>query len=66
MTRTPCAIDQNHDICYSPDDDAKSGKGWYVQRFPDHATSQLFATAVEAIQALAEGNCIWEEEDAQD
>jgi hypothetical protein len=61
MTRTPYAIDRNHDICYSPDDDAETGKGWFVQRLPDHATSQLFSTEAGAIQALDNEECSWED-----
>ena len=61
MATTPYPIDRSHDICYSPDDDATTGKGWYLQRFPDHATSQCFATEAEAIQALDASACVWDD-----
>jgi len=48
MSNHPTYINKDIDLCYSPDDE-----GWYLQRFPDHKTSQIFQTAGDARAALA-------------
>lgn len=50
MSNRPVYINKDIDLWYSPDDE-----GWYLQRFPDHKTSQIFPTARDARTALA--NC---------
>jgi|2_EtaG_2_1085320.scaffolds.fasta_scaffold22638_1 hypothetical protein len=38
-------------LVFSSDDDSETGKGWYLQKFPDGATSQLFRTSAEGMEA---------------
>ena len=45
----------NVDLVNSPDDN-----GWYLQRYPDQATSQLFTTDLAACQAYDRGQVEWE------
>lgn len=42
-------------LIYSPDDN-----GYYWQRFSDWATSQLFQTPKEAMQARLDKKLIWD------
>jgi hypothetical protein len=47
---TITAITKNMDLCYSPDDHALDGAGWYLQKYPSLLTSQLFETKEELIE----------------
>ena len=47
VMRKTTILNDTFDVCYSPDDE-----GWYLQRFPDHNTSQIFPTRGEAVEAL--------------
>jgi len=47
-------LDDKHDLVYSRYDEDETGKGFYIQRFPDQKTSQLFESARDATKALAE------------
>lgn len=47
-------LNDTYDIVPSPDDG-----GWYIQRFPDHATSQIFESKAKALAALREPGTIW-------
>lgn len=45
---------------FSPDDEAKTGKGWYLQeRGGDWRTSQLFKTEQSAWDAWRDGKIVW-------
>jgi len=53
-------LDRSHDLCFSPDDDEATGKGWYIQRFPEQDTSQLFPTKNKATLAWRRGELIFD------
>jgi hypothetical protein len=46
-------------LVYSPDDAARTGKGWYWERDGDWAVSQSFATREEAEAARRKGRLVW-------
>ena len=48
------SVDKDHDLIWSPDDGA-----FYLQRFPDQVTSQLFETAEDAIYAFDNQRIDW-------
>jgi hypothetical protein len=52
------------DLVYSPDDEAESGKGYYLHRYwlaeKRDGISKLFGTADEAMAALARGRLRWD------
>lgn len=53
-------LSRDVDLIYSPDDAEAEGKGFYLHRYkPTDATSQLFATAEDAIQAFQNGDAEW-------
>lgn len=56
---TPICLDDHTDLCHSPDDEAATGRGWYLQRFPDHATSGLYASAEAATEAWRKGEAVF-------
>ncbi len=44
-------INDTTDLCHAPDEG-----GWYLRRFPDHKTSQLFPSRQAALDMLAACN----------
>lgn len=46
-------------LVYSPDDAARSGKGWYWERH-DWKTSQLFASRAAAEDAMRDDSLVWD------
>lgn len=52
------SLSKDVDLIYSPDDAAATGKGYYLQRYPDGATSPLYRTQFEAQKAFKHGNII--------
>ena len=46
------SLDRNHDLVYSEDDEKRTGKGFYVQRYPGGECSQSFAQPFDAMDAL--------------
>ena len=47
------------DIVFSSDDEAETGKGWYLNDYGMNATSQLFRSAEEAKAALESNEAEW-------
>ena len=48
------------DAVFSPNDEAETGKGWYVHNYHTNKTSQLFATKDEAKKASETGTLIYD------
>ena len=65
----PTMVSDTIDLCHSPDDEERDGKGYYFQRYPragqqvDWSTfqdiSQSFATATEAERAYRTHSLEW-------
>lgn len=54
-------ITRDVDLVYSPDDFEASGKGFYLHRYkPTDSTSQLFASAEDALAAFQADSVEWE------
>lgn len=47
------------DLIYSPDDEAETGKGYYLSRQRPYAQSKMFATEREALDAFLGGKIRW-------
>ena len=55
-------LDRNVDLVHSPDDEAESGKGYYLSHYGPRKISELYATAEEAMAAYRSGNVRWRED----
>jgi hypothetical protein len=54
-------VTRDMDLVYSPDDEADSGKGYYLHRYkPRDETSQLFESREKALKALAANKVRWD------
>ncbi len=56
----PLKISEFRDVVYSPDDEAETGKGWYIHDYETNKTSQLFATKNEAWDASLNNKLVFE------
>ena len=51
----------NCDLVYSSDDDYATGEGYYWQRYPDGATSDLsYETSDQAVKEMTKDNVTFE------
>ena len=53
----------NVDLVYSPDDEAESGKGYYLHRYGPEGFSPLFATKEDALKVLENPKFRWRRRD---
>lgn len=55
-------VTRDVDLVYSPDDQEQSGKGFYLHRYkPQDQTSQLFASAEDALAAFQSDTVRWDD-----